>query len=133
MKRAIVVLISATMLAIASATPALAFDWQAYIDRFTPIRWHWEYAEEEAEEQDAFTIEYDCNGGGWFNIYKTPAFSNSASYEVEAGETHKVASAPTRGGYMFIGWRDEDGNSYKAGQAIAPTEDMTLTAAWAWR
>lgn len=130
MKKAIIIALAATMTACAFAIPAFGLDWQSYLAKFTPISWHWDYGEEEA---DSFTIEYDCAGGGWFNIYKSPAFSNSATYEVEAGEAHKTASAPTRGGYAFAGWEDEEGNVYKARQPIVPTNDMKLTATWAAR
>lgn len=122
-----------------AATPNIDFgkyiDLSGYIGKFTLVNWHWNFDNTESEGADEpeateYTIEYDCNGGFWFNIYKSPAYSSSATSVIEAGDTHKVMSKPTRGGYTFQGWVDENGNVYKAGGKITPEGDMKLTASW---
>lgn len=86
---------------------------------------------EEAEPVVAeYTIRYDANGGYWWSQYASPAISNIKSYTVEAGEIHKIISAPIRTCYTFQGWKAPDGSVYQPGEKITPTESMTLKAVW---
>ena len=73
---------------------------------------------------DPVRIEIDANGG----------VGGSGSQTVHKG-TNVILEAPTKEGYLFKGWKDEEkGNSYPAGEdgkvKITVTGDMTLTAAW---
>lgn len=77
-----------------------------------------------------YTIRYDANGGYWWSQYASPAISNIKSYTVEAGEVHKIISAPIRTCYTFQGWEAPDGSVYQPGEKITPTESMTLKAVW---
>lgn len=56
-----------------------------------------------------------------------------ASHTVIQGETTTVsATIPTREGYEFVNWIDDDsGNEYDPGDSITPTADVTLYAQWA--
>ena len=77
-----------------------------------------------------YTIRYEANGGYWWSQYASPAISNIKSYTVEAGEVHKIISAPIRTLYTFQGWEAPDGSVYQPGDKITPTESMTLKAVW---
>lgn len=71
-----------------------------------------------------------ATGGFWFNIYKSPAYSSSATSVIDAGDTHAVMSKPIRGGCVFQSWVDEDGNVYKTRNKITLDGDMKLTVSW---
>ena len=68
-------------------------------------------------------IEIDANGG----------VGGSSSQTVQKGKTVTL-EAPTKEGHLFMGWKDEKGNSYPAGADgkvnITVNEDMKLTAVW---
>ena len=68
-------------------------------------------------------IEIDANGG----------VGGSGSQTVQKGTTVTL-EAPTKEGYLFTGWEDENKKIYPAGEDgkvhITVTEDMTLTAVW---
>ena len=69
------------------------------------------------------TVTIDANGG----------VGGSGSQTVQKGKTVTL-EAPTKGGHLFTGWKDEKGNSYPAGADgkvnITVNEDMKLTAVW---
>ncbi len=86
---------------------------------------------EEAEPVvEEYTIRYDANGGYWWSQYASPAISNSKKYIVEAGEVHKIISAPIRTGYVFQGWEAPDGSVFQPGEKITPTANMSFKAVW---
>ena len=68
-------------------------------------------------------IEIDANGG----------VGGSGSQTVHEGTTVTL-EAPTKEGHLFKGWKDENENSYPAGEDgkvnITVNEDMKLTAVW---
>ena len=68
-------------------------------------------------------IEIDANGGK----------GGSGSQTVQKG-TNVTLEAPTKEGYLFTGWEDENKKIYPAGEdgkvKITVTGDMTLTAEW---
>lgn len=68
-------------------------------------------------------IEIDANGG----------VGGSSSQTVQKG-TIVTLEAPTKEGYLFTGWKDENGKSYPAGEDgkinITVNENMKLTAVW---
>ena len=68
-------------------------------------------------------IEIDANGG----------VGGSGSQTVHKGTTVTL-EAPTKEGYLFTGWEDENKKIYPAGEdgkvKITVTGDMTLTAVW---
>ncbi len=48
---------------------------------------------------------------------------------VHPGGSFTIPEAPKNGGYIFLGWRCGD-ETYKAGETIKVTSDMTFTAVW---
>ena len=48
---------------------------------------------------------------------------------VHPGSSFTIPDAPKNGGYIFLGWRCGD-ETYKAGETIEVTSDMTFTAVW---
>ena len=72
---------------------------------------------------DPVRIEIDANGGA----------GGSGSQTVHKGTTVTL-EAPTKEGYLFTGWEDENKKIYPAGEdgkvKITVTGDMTLTAVW---
>lgn len=70
------------------------------------------------------SITLDANGG-------TFAENSSDTYVIEGYVGDKVAAPeePTKEGYTFMGWVDEDGNAAEI-PAELPVEDITLTAVW---
>lgn len=151
MKKIITILLAVCMTACLIAAPASAAgikiswpDWQSIYDWFCHLPAESEETEppaesvepdepEEPEETapaEEYTIRYDANGGYFWSQYASPAISNSKSYKVTAGNTHKVISAPQRTCYTFAGWMDEDGSVYHAGDVITPTKSMAMKAIW---
>ena len=139
MKKRITTLLAICLLAGLLAVPASAAAPDCWTDWFSGFNWpDWFYqppeqAEPEPEEPEAaqeFTIRYDANGGYWWSQYASPAISNSKKYTVEAGEVHKIISAPIRTGYTFQGWEAPDGSVYQPSEKITPTENMTFQALW---
>ena len=72
---------------------------------------------------DPVRIEIDANGG----------VGGSSSQTVQKG-TNVTLEAPTKEGYLFTGWEDENKKIYPAGEdgkvKITVTGAMTLTAVW---
>ena len=50
-------------------------------------------------------------------------------YYIHPGDSFELPDAPKNGGYIFLGWRCGDA-TYKAGETIKVTSDMTFTAVW---
>ena len=67
--------------------------------------------------EKSFTITFDTNGG-----------TEIASIEVKNNEIVKLPEAPTKDGYKFVGWTNEDGNIITKGSKV--TENITLKAEW---
>ena len=49
---------------------------------------------------------------------------------VVAGAEYKLPAAPTKPGYIFMGWKCSDGHTHQAGEVITVEKDMTFTAVW---
>ena len=136
MKKLITTLLAICLLVSLLAVPASAAspgDWTGWFSGFTWPEWFYqppEQPEPEPVEAEEFTVRYDANGGYWWSQYASPAISNSKKYTVEAGEVHKIISAPIRTGHTFHGWEAPDGTVYQPGEKITPTENMTLKALW---
>ena len=54
--------------------------------------------------------------------------ADEISYIIPGG-SFTIPEAPKNGGYIFLGWRCGD-ETYKAGETIEVTSDMTFTAVW---
>ena len=54
--------------------------------------------------------------------------ADEISYIIPGG-SFTIPDAPKNGGYIFLGWRCGD-ETYKAGETIKVTSDMTFTAVW---
>ena len=137
MKKRIITLLAICLLAGLLAVPVSAAapgDWTGWFSGFVWPEWFYQPPEQtEPAEPDVaqeYTIRYDANGGYWWSQYASPAISNSKKYTVEAGEIHKIISAPIRTGYTFQGWEAPDGSVYQPGDKITPTENMTFKAIW---
>ena len=50
-------------------------------------------------------------------------------YYIHPGDSFELPDAPKNGGYIFLGWRCGD-ETYKAGETIEVTSDMSFTAVW---
>ena len=50
---------------------------------------------------------------------------------VKDGETYTLPAAPTKPGYIFMGWKCSDGHTHEANGIVTVTGDMTFTAVWA--
>ena len=48
-----------------------------------------------------------------------------------ANDYATVISAPSKPGYIFMGWKCSDGNTHQPGEVIEVTKNMTFTAIWA--
>lgn len=137
MKKLITALLAICLLVGLLAVPVSAAapdGWTGWFSDFNWPDWFYQPPEQtEPAEPDVaqeYTIRYDANGGYWWSQYASPAISNSKKYTVEAGEIHKIISAPIRTGYTFQGWEAPDGSVYQPGDKITPTENMTFKAIW---
>ena len=136
MKKLIITLLTISLLVSLLAVPASAASLDGWTGWFSGFTWpEWfdntpEQTEPEPVEAEEFTVRYDANGGYWWSQYASPAISNSKKYTVEAGEVHKIISAPIRTGYTFQGWEAPDGSVYQPGEKITHTENMTFKAIW---
>lgn len=77
-----------------------------------------------ADVLEAYVLSYDLNGG-------SPG--QGVSYETQKllpGASLKLKAAPQRSGYVFDGWKDEDGNIYQPESEIVMGADLKLTAQW---
>lgn len=79
--------------------------------------------EKKAEPKPTFTVSYDLNGGTGADGV------NYDSVSVTKGENVTAKKAPTKKDYTFKGWSDGK-NTYKPGDAISVTGNITLTAQW---
>lgn len=50
---------------------------------------------------------------------------------ISQGESYKLPSAPTKPGYIFMGWRGADGATYQPGDEVSITADTSFKAVWA--
>ena len=137
MKKRIITLLAICLLVSLLAVPASAAapdGWTGWFSGFNWPDWFCQPPEQtepaESEAAQEYTIRYDANGGYWWSQYASPAISNSKKYTVEAGEIHKIISAPIRTGYTFQGWEAPDGSVYQTGEKITPTGNMTFKAVW---
>lgn len=105
-------------------------DFSSYISKYNP--WLETYKKNIViPEETEVMITYNANGGIFYNAYSSPATTSTKSVVVKSSETHSIISAkPTKGMYVFNGWRDSNGNVYKSGDIITPNEDIALTAIW---
>lgn len=137
MKKLITTLLAICLLVSLLAVPASAAapdGWTGWFSGFVWPDWFCQLPEQgepaEPEATQEYTIRYDANGGYWWSQYASPALSTTKKYTMDAGEVHKIISAPIRTGYTFQGWEAPDGAVYQPGEKITPTENMTLKAVW---
>lgn len=64
-----------------------------------------------------YTISFDSDGG-----------SSVSSQQVSEGQTATEPNSPTKDGYTFTGWYDNNGNAYDFSSKV--TSDLTVTAKW---
>ena len=69
---------------------------------------------------NTYTVTFDANGGA----------VEPASMTVTFGQAMGKLPTPTRDGYTFDGWYDQDGNRYTAGTVYSVADGVTLTARW---
>ena len=50
--------------------------------------------------------------------------------KLSAGTEYKLPAAPSKVGYIFMGWKCSDGRTHQAGEVITVEKDMTFTAVW---
>ncbi len=56
---------------------------------------------------------------------------DDTEYKVEKGDPFTFPSAPTKPGYIFLGWRGADGVTYQPGDEVEITADTSFKAIWA--
>ena len=77
----------------------------------------------EEQKPVTYTVTYVANNGSTDTMTDTKAY--------QAGDSATVAGTIfTYDGYEFNGWKDAAGTSYKAGDPITITGNVTLTAQW---
>ena len=65
----------------------------------------------------------------WDVTVKFANGTDDATGKVENGKTYTLPANPTKKGYRFMGWKDQDGNTVSG--TIEITENTTITAQWA--
>ena len=50
--------------------------------------------------------------------------------KLPAGTEYKLPAAPSKVGYIFMGWKCSDGRTHQAGETVTVDKDMTFTAVW---
>ena len=92
-------------------------------DEDITIKGSWKY---DKINPETFTLDYDANGG-------KGDMTDSDSPYVKNSEAKVLDNEFTRSNYRFTGWNtkaDGTGDSYKAGEVIKMTANMTLYAQW---
>ena len=92
-------------------------------DNDLTIKGSWKY---DKINPETFTLDYDANGG-------EGTMTDSASPYVNNSQAKVLDNEFTRSNYRFTGWNtkaDGTGDSYKAGDVIKMTVNMTLYAQW---
>ena len=71
------------------------------------------------------SVSYDLNGGSGGPAALTEYYPSEAAVYVST-------AAPTKAGYIFTGWKDQDGNLYTGGASLTAAigKAYTLTAQW---
>lgn len=79
------------------------------------------------------TVLYDANSGAFAGGEKT----KSEQYTIDTGEGQDpeveitiLSETPTRAGHTFVGWKGEDGKTYKAGDQLTIYGNRLFTAIW---
>ena len=72
---------------------------------------------------DSHTVKYDLNGGSAEGVDYS-----SATYL--CGSTANAKEAAHKHGYIFQGWKAEDGTVYQVNDGITVNKDIVLTAQW---
>ena len=55
---------------------------------------------------------------------------NKTEY-IAQGDDYRLPAAPSKPGYIFMGWKCSDGHTHQAGEVVTVDGDMTFTAVWA--
>ena len=50
--------------------------------------------------------------------------------KLPAGTEYKLPAAPSKVGYIFMGWKCSDGHTYQANETVTVEKDMTFAAVW---
>ena len=50
--------------------------------------------------------------------------------KLPAGTEYKLPAAPSKVGYIFMGWKCSDGHTHEAGETVTVDKNMTFTAVW---
>lgn len=83
------------------------------------------YNQDASVDVHHYSVNYDANGGSFEADPGTQTF-----YYGDA--VTAIADVPTKEGYRFLGWKDNQGNLIKAGEAVTASiqSPITLTAQW---
>ena len=55
---------------------------------------------------------------------------NGIDVKLPAGTEYKLPAAPSKVGYIFMGWKCSYGHTHEAGETVTVDKDMTFTAVW---
>ncbi len=109
----------------------------------------------EAKTKEGFEFDYYTDEGGgkhnageeitvkadmtftakWTALYSVKVDNDNAAdvteTKVRAGENFTLpAEEPEKAGYVFLGYKDAEGNEYKAGASVKVEKSLTFTASW---
>ena len=87
-----------------------------------------------AEAEPGAVISYigdDAPTTSYYNV--TIVYGNGMSEEVKAiakDSALVLPAAPSKNGYIFMGWKCSDGHTHEAGETVVVNSDLTFTAVW---
>ena len=86
-----------------------------------------------AEAEPGAVISYIGDDAPTTDYNVTIVYGNGMSEEVKdiAKDSALVLpAAPSKNGYIFMGWKCSDGHTHEAGETVVVNSDLTLTAVW---
>ncbi len=81
----------------------------------------WLEPKPDGPKPETYTVKFSANGGSWEN-------TDVKTVTVEVDLTVVLPDEPIRKGYVFIGWKDSDGNAFSEDTPV--TKDITVYAQW---
>ena len=86
-----------------------------------------------AEAEPGAVISYIGDDAPTTDYNVTIVYGNGMSEEVKAiakDSALVLPAAPSKNGYIFMGWKCSDGHTHEAGETVVVNSDLTFTAVW---
>lgn len=86
-----------------------------------------------AEAEPGAVISYIGDDAPTTDYEVTIVYGNGMSEEVKAiakDSALVLPAAPSKNGYIFMGWKCSDGHTHEAGETVVVNSDLTFTAVW---